>query len=79
MDRDEQRRRLQECFDAIEEKGLEPEWHEDGLGFDWDCPACEDEEAHRRSTRVDPHVLSIVATPWGIGSLVVDQAHGPAV
>lgn len=37
---------LQACFQEAASMGLDPSWHDDERGFDYDCPTCID-EPHR--------------------------------
>lgn len=69
---------LESKYAHCEEEALNPEWHEDGCGFSFDCPECQNtDHEHRPAFRYVPlpmpaELLGLAASGW------CDNATGPA-
>lgn len=69
---------LERNFARAENEELEPEWHDDRYGFDFDCPTCGAE--HRCSFRYQPVQIPAELLAFLAGRLggPARQATGPA-
>lgn len=74
-------RDLESKFARLVERDLNPEWHDDARGFDFDCPACKERgEEHRSGFRYEAMPIAALGL-LGLGPLPMtpnDSATGPA-
>jgi hypothetical protein len=62
---------LARCYDDAASMGLDPSWHDDEKGFDFDCLSCREAgREHRNAYRFVPQLV-LVSGPY-------DNATGPA-
>lgn len=78
---DEVREYLDDLHERAVAEGLDPEWHDDRLGFSMLCPGCKDTpDEHRADLRpFDPIVIPVMVIPMQrMPRTPNDNATGPA-